>query len=69
MLTPSVWPSGTAFATAAVPVLPLAPGRFSTTNGWPSLACRRSATMRATLSGVEPAVNGTTTVTLRAGQS
>ena len=59
MLTPSVCPSGAALATAAVPVLPLAPGRFSTTNGLPSFVCKRSATMRAMLSGVDPAVNGT----------
>jgi hypothetical protein len=53
MLTPSVCPSGAALATAAVPVLPLAPGRFSMTKGCESLCCRLSATMRARLSGVD----------------
>ena len=32
--------AGSAFATASVPVLPLAPGRFSTMKGWPSFVCR-----------------------------
>ncbi len=36
MLIPMVAPSGAALATASVPVLPLAPGLFSITNGWPS---------------------------------
>ena len=69
MLTPSVCPSGAALAAAAVPVLPLAPARFSTTNGTPSRCCRPSPTMRARLSGVDPAMNGTMMVTVRAGHS
>jgi hypothetical protein len=69
MLTPRAWPSAAALATAAVPVLPLAPGRFSTTNGCPSLACRRSATMRVSTSGVDPALKGTNTVTPRWGHA
>src|SRR5262245_21693382 len=69
MLTPSVCPSGAALATAAVPVLPLAPARFSTTNGLAVRCCSPSATMRARLSGVEPAANGTTMVTVCAGHS
>ena len=47
----SVYPSGAAFATASVPMLPLAPGRFSTTMlafqsspiFWPSVLARMSA--------------------------
>ena len=69
MLTPSVCPSGAALATAAVPVLPLAPARFSTIKGCFSLSCRPSATMRARLSGVEPALKGTMMVTWPDGHS
>ena len=32
----SVYPSGADFATTSVAMLVAAPGRFSTTNGWPS---------------------------------
>jgi hypothetical protein len=41
-------------------MLPEAPGRFSTTTGWPSLGDRRSATKRAMKSGPPAGVNGTT---------
>src|SRR2546422_481910 len=34
-----VWPSGAARAASAVPMTPIAPGRFSITNGWPSESC------------------------------
>ena len=33
---PTVWPSGAACVSAAVPVTVDAPGLFSTTIGWPS---------------------------------
>ena len=33
-LASSVWPSGGAFATNVLPVVPAAPGRFSTMTGW-----------------------------------
>jgi hypothetical protein len=56
-------------ATASVPRLPLAPGLFSTTNGWPSLVCSSSASSRATMSGVAPAANGTISFTPFVGQS
>ena len=69
MLTPRVWPSGAAFATAAVAVLPLAPGRFSTRNVLPVRCCNPSARTRAMMSGVEPAANGTRMVTFRSGQA
>src|SRR5690606_33527184 len=69
MVTPSVYPSGFALATAAVPTLPPAPGLFSTMNGWPSRLPSWSVTSRATTSGVEPGPNGTTTFTVMAGQA
>ncbi len=60
MLMPMVEPSGTALATASVPRLPLAPGLFSTTKALPGyLRCHWSAMSRATVSGVDPAPNGT----------
>ncbi len=60
MLTPRVVPSGAAFATASVPVLPLAPGLFSMTKAeFGYFACNCSPTRRATISGVEPGPNGT----------
>jgi hypothetical protein len=36
--TPMVWPSGAALTIACVPVMPPAPGRFSTTIGCPPSA-------------------------------
>src|SRR5499426_3551674 len=70
MLTPSVDPSGAAFATISVPRLPLAPGLFSTRNALPGyFCCRPSTTRRATISGVDPGPNGTTTRTVLVGQS
>src|ERR1700739_3921390 len=62
-----VYPSGSDLATASVPVLPLAPGLFSTTKGWPSFVCIRSARMRPMLSGVDPGANGTMIRTFRVG--
>src|SRR6478735_3470074 len=59
-----VEPSGCALATASVPILPLAPGLFSTMKV--VSACflpSPSAIRRATMSGVEPAPNGTMTCT------
>jgi hypothetical protein len=63
VLTSSVWPSGAALATASAPMLPPAPARFSTTNGWPIASCRRLASARPTMSGVEPGGKVTTTLT------
>src|SRR6185312_12415094 len=67
--TPMVEPSGAAFATASVPILPLAPDLLSTMNvvaGYflPS----PSETRRATVSGVEPGPNGTMMCTVFPGQ-
>src|SRR6185436_17114817 len=44
-----------------MPIVPPAPGRFSTITGWPSAACSLSATGRAMVSVAEPGVNGTMT--------
>ena len=51
------------------PVVPPAPGRFSITKVWPSCLPTWSITTRAITSLALPAPSGTTTVTLRAGQS
>ncbi len=57
-----VYPSGAARATWAAPTLPLAPGRFSITMGWPRAACRRSCTARTTVSLAPPDACADTTV-------
>jgi hypothetical protein len=44
----------------STPRLPLAPGRFSTTNCWPSFTENFCAIRRLTMSVAEPAGNGTT---------
>src|SRR5580765_8518284 len=41
-------------------MVPPAPPRFSTSTGWPIDSCMRWATMRAAMSVVPPAGNGTT---------
>src|SRR5262245_16599200 len=48
-------------------MVPPAPGRFSTTNGWPSCSARRCVTVRAMMSVALPAVNGTITCTRLVG--
>src|SRR5215813_15112174 len=53
------WPSGGDFATYEYAMLPPPPGLFSTTAGWPRLACRPVAISRATTSLEPPGVNGT----------
>src|ERR1700704_5003584 len=68
--TPSVCPSGGAFATAVVIRIVPAPGRFSTNTVLPpQRAERRSARMRATTSVGPPAANGTRILTGLAGKS
>src|SRR5437870_5270213 len=42
-----------------MPMVPPAPGRFSTTSGWPSAAASLSATGRAMVSVADPGVKGT----------
>src|SRR5215469_12065675 len=56
----SVYPSGAALATEATPMLPAAPGLFSTITGEDHRCARFSATTRASASAVPPAANGTT---------
>jgi hypothetical protein len=51
----------------SVPMAPPAPGRFSTTNGWPSATCSFSATTRAAMSVACPGGQGTTTLMGRLG--
>src|SRR5882762_2932475 len=65
----SVWPSGALLATCSVPMLPEAPGRFSTTTGWPRRAPSRSVTARALVSVTPPAAKGTTNRTGRDGKA
>src|SRR6266850_2247990 len=55
-----VWPSGGDFTTISVPIVPDAPGLFSTKNGWSKRACSLGASSRATMSGPAAGVNGTT---------
>src|SRR5258708_8804049 len=64
-----VGPSGALLATCSVPMLPEAPGRFSTTTGWPRRAPSRSATVRALVSVTPPAAKGTTSRTGRDGKA
>src|SRR5262245_36628731 len=54
-----VWPSGAALTAASAPIMPAAPGRFSTTTGWPSCALRLGASARPTLSRSPPGGKGT----------
>src|SRR5438876_8884756 len=44
----------------SAPMLPAAPGRFSTITGWPHFSESFSATMRGMRSALPPAGNGTT---------
>src|SRR3954468_13745696 len=59
----SVYPSGGDFITKVCPMLPPAPGRFSTKNCWPRIALNFSATMRAGRSSTVPAPVATTIFT------
>ena len=62
-------PSGGDFATAPVPTLPEAPGRFSTMTVAPSFCCRPGCAMRAIGSTVPPGGNGTTMRMVPDGQA
>src|SRR5713101_6664704 len=55
----SVYPSGAALATSSLERLPLEPGRFSTTTGWPSASPSRGETTRAIVSVAPPGGLGT----------
>jgi hypothetical protein len=54
-----VYPSGSDFATMALPIVPPAPTRFSTTIGCPSCIDNSSSTIRCTMSVELPAPTGT----------
>ncbi len=56
----SVWPSGGAFATNAVPMLPVAPARLSVTTPTFQRSASRGPSKRARMSAVVPGVYGTT---------
>jgi hypothetical protein len=56
-----VVPSGSEWATAAEPTMPLAPGRFSTTTLCANALPRCSARMRPIVSALPPGGHGTTT--------
>src|SRR6266699_3186944 len=53
-----VWPSGGDFTTTSVPIVPEAPGRFSTKKGWSQRAWSLGASRRATMSGPAAGVTG-----------
>ncbi|MNT25849.1 hypothetical protein D3C72_1613930 [compost metagenome] len=55
--------------TKVAPIAPVAPGRLSITNGWPSLSLSGCASTRAMVSDDPPAGNGTTIVTAFCGQA
>ena len=60
VVTRSVWPSGGALATAAVPMVLPAPGRLLTITVCDQLSVNRCAISREILSVVPPATKGTT---------
>ncbi|KAG1272128.1 hypothetical protein G6F64_015546 [Rhizopus arrhizus] len=62
-LTIRMCPSGAARTTNSVPMLPPAPGLFSTTNGCPSFLDSELDMLRVSVSVVPPAVNATMTLT------
>src|SRR6185436_13538077 len=55
----SVWPSASAFAATSVPIVPLAPARFSTTTPCPHASWSFAPTTRATMSVPPPGGNAT----------
>ena len=63
------WPSLGALATSLAPLLPPAPGLFSTMKVWPKTFCNSGAKARARMSVVPPAANGTTMRTGLDGQA
>ena len=56
-------PSGADFATASMPSMPEAPGRFSVTKGRLKRFCQTGASRREHRSGVVPGVKGTIILT------
>src|ERR1051325_8075453 len=64
---PIVYPSGAALATVSTPTIAPAPGRFSTTTGWPQCSPIPWPGSRAAMSVPEPGGYGTTIRTARCG--
>src|ERR1700704_663630 len=64
----SVYPSAPAFATAAVPIRPPAPLRFSTITCWPRASEKAGATVRAVMSTLPLGGQGPTIFTARGGK-
>jgi len=62
-----VYPSGADFTSASAPIMPSAPSRFSTTNGWPSRSDSHCAIRRARMSKALPAAKPTRMRTGRVG--
>src|SRR2546430_16937173 len=58
-----VWPSGAARAASAVPMTPIAPGRFSFTNGWPGESGNWGPVRRAIWWGGVPGGGGADNLT------
>jgi hypothetical protein len=58
-----VYPSAGDFATASAPMIPFAPGRFSTTTGCFHASLSFCATVRVMMSVAPPGGNGTTILT------
>jgi hypothetical protein len=67
--TSSVCPSASPFTTAAVPICPPAPGRFSTITGCFQCSLMRCAMMRPAMSAPDPGVSGIITRTVLVGYS
>jgi hypothetical protein len=63
-----VQPSGAARVTTSEPTLPAAPGRLSTTTGWPNVSYNAGAISRAMMSLPPPGANGPTHRIGRLGQ-
>jgi len=63
-----VWPSPLLRATSAVPMVPPAPERFSTTTDWPQSGCKCAASSRPITSVEPPAAAGTMIRTVSDGR-
>ena len=55
MAISTVWPSAGALATKPLPMVPPAPGRFSTSAGWLQASCSFCPMVRASVSVAPPA--------------
>ena len=64
-----MWPSAGALTTISTPMLPFAPGRFSTTKGWAKPLLKSAASARARKSTEPPGGLVATMRTARLGQA